>query len=348
MNVDIVARPEMKAAALRIPRDGARVRQAWKEISGLLDGHPNVADREHGLVFIPEWQWATEVTTLWVGIEVSTFDNLPPGLERIAIPAKKFAKVTVKGDRARMNETYHFLGEWFRNGPYERDVSEGSLGYEINRLHPVNPFDIPADTIDYFEFDIYAPIKEGVPDEIRSRYPGIIGTVIRKGVPLKIVGLESFVNQRGQKPEIVIPRLWQEQFMPRIGEIADRLPPYATIGLYQYEPPFGPGQDFRYLAGVEVDPHSAAPLPEGMTARTIPGDDRFVVTYRGKASGFGQVWDYFHGYWRQTQSEYEAIDDYEFERHDARYQGVDNENSVFELHFPIRKRVQETRLTDKT
>lgn len=62
MNVEIEEIPEMKAAVLRVPRDGKRVREAWARVTAWLDGHPAVAEREHG-VFIPEWQCATEMTT---------------------------------------------------------------------------------------------------------------------------------------------------------------------------------------------------------------------------------------------------------------------------------------------
>jgi hypothetical protein len=65
----------------------------------------------------------------------------------------------VLGDAAMMHETYEGLAAWFRGGPYERDVDEGSLGYERNALTPVNPFRIPANVIDTFDFEIYAPIK---------------------------------------------------------------------------------------------------------------------------------------------------------------------------------------------
>ncbi|WMT43512.1 effector binding domain-containing protein [Paenibacillus sp. D2_2] len=135
--------------------------------------------------------------------------------------------------------------------------------------------------------------------------------------------------------------------MPRIREIADIKQPFATIGLYQYEPPFGPHQNFRYIAGVEIESGSKASLPEGMTEVSIPEDDYVVITYRGKASGLGQVWDYFHGYWFPQQTEYDAVDDFEFERHDERFLGTDNEHSVFEMHFPIRKRTVDRRLTDQ-
>jgi hypothetical protein len=89
MNVTVVERPEMKAAVIRIPRDGHKVREAWKEVMAQLDGFPALADRKNGLVFIPEWQWETEVVMLWVGVEVTSFDSLPEGLEQITIPAKE-------------------------------------------------------------------------------------------------------------------------------------------------------------------------------------------------------------------------------------------------------------------
>jgi predicted transcriptional regulator YdeE len=347
--VDIVTRPEWKAAAIRVPRDGARVREAWKELESLLGDHPAVTERDFGYVFIPEWQWATEVTTLWVGVPVNSFEGLPSGIETLTIPARQFAATRVLGDAAMMHEAYEGLAAWFRSGPYERDVDEGTLGYERNSLTPVNPFHIPANAIDTFNYEVYAPIK-GLKASSIEAYPGILGAEVRKGRARRIVGMELEVfdrKKRGLKPEEIIPRFWQG-VMPRLDEIRDRKPPYGTIGLYSYAPPFGPGQDFRYFAGTEVEPDSDASLPEGMSERTIPADDTLVVTYRGKADGFGRAWDYFHGLWRQRQSAYDAIDDYEFEQYDERFLGPDREASVFELHFPIRPRVHEAfRLTEK-
>jgi len=171
--VEIVTRPEWKAAAIRVPRDGARVREAWKELESRLGGHPAVREREFGYVFIPEWQWATEVTTLWVGVAVESFEGLPSGLETLTIPARQYAATRVLGDAAMMHEAYAGLAEWFRNGPYERDVDEGTLGYERNALTPVNPFHIPANVIDTFDYEIYAPIKGLKADSTRSPGPTV-------------------------------------------------------------------------------------------------------------------------------------------------------------------------------
>ncbi|WP_339324624.1 hypothetical protein [Paenibacillus sp. FSL W8-0194] len=74
------------------------------------------------------------------------------------MPAKRFAKMTVQGNRTRMEEAYDALFKWFAEGAYVRDTRDGSFGFEMNRLHPLNPFDIPADEIDDFDFDIFAPI----------------------------------------------------------------------------------------------------------------------------------------------------------------------------------------------
>lgn len=160
MNVEIVERPEIMAAVIRIPRNGQLVREAWAQAATWLQDNQAVADREHGYVFIPEWQWATEVTTLWVGVPVNHTEGLPAGLVTIKLPARRYAKLTVQGDRAHMEEAYSHLFDWFEQGPFVRDTQEGSYGFETNRLHPVNPFDIPADEINAFDYDIYAPIMD--------------------------------------------------------------------------------------------------------------------------------------------------------------------------------------------
>ncbi|MDF2646049.1 MAG: AraC family transcriptional regulator [Paenibacillus sp.] len=155
----VVERPEMKAIVMRTIASQRDVRQAWKEIENAMADHSGRLNTDEGLVFIPEWQWSTRVETLWVGVAASSLDHVPDGFETITIPAKKYAKTTVRGDRSQMDRTYDSLWKWFESGGLERDIRKGSYGYEMNRLTPINPFHIPADVIDYFDFDIYAPIK---------------------------------------------------------------------------------------------------------------------------------------------------------------------------------------------
>lgn len=155
----VVERPEMKAIVLRTVQSRRDVRQAWREIENTVADHPDRLNADEGLVFIPEWQWATRVETLWVGVEVHSLDRVPEGLETITIPARRYAKTTMRGDEAEMHRTYDAVWKWFEREGLERDVTEGSFGFEANRLSPVNPFHIPAEEIKFFDYDIYAPIK---------------------------------------------------------------------------------------------------------------------------------------------------------------------------------------------
>ncbi|WP_052759766.1 GyrI-like domain-containing protein [Paenibacillus sp. DMB20] len=89
----IVERPEMKAIVLRTIANKRDVRLAWKEIEAAMADHSGRPNADEGLVFIPEWQWATRVETLWVGVQVNSLERVPEGLETITIPAKKYAKL---------------------------------------------------------------------------------------------------------------------------------------------------------------------------------------------------------------------------------------------------------------
>ncbi|MGZ9585272.1 GyrI-like domain-containing protein [Paenibacillus marinisediminis] len=159
MNISLVTRPEMTAAVIQTEQNGFDVRRGWRYIQTLLQDHPNRTSMDYGFVFVPEWQWVTGVNMLWVGVEVNSTDALPAGVETITIPARDYAKITVKGDRIHSERAYVALNSWFGRQGYTRDTSEGSIGFEANRLHPINPFDIPADKIQSFDYDIYAPIK---------------------------------------------------------------------------------------------------------------------------------------------------------------------------------------------
>lgn len=342
MRVSIIEKPSLKAVVIRTIRNGSKVREAWQTIQKLMKNNPSVSNDEYGLVLIPEWQWPTEVTTLWTGIEVSDFDRIPDGLETITIPARRFACITVKGDRAHMEETYAYLWEWFKSEGYKRDLNEGSYGYEANRLKPVNPFHIPANEIDWFDYDIYAPIKEN--EKVQSdRFPAIVKVEVQAEKARSIAGMDLFVKQSETPPVPLIGQLWH-RFMQRIEEIQDRSDNPRNYGLLSYNPPFGPGQDFTYLAGVEIEGN--APLPDGLVSRMIPEHLAAIVTFKGLAKDITQAWEFFHGGWL-SQSGYEAIDDYDYEVYDHRFFGTDNVESILEVRFPIRLKSTPSTLTDK-
>lgn len=159
MNISLVSRPEMLIAVRQAACNGHDVRRAWKEVEALAGNHRNRLNPNYGHVLIPEWQWAEGVQTLWVGVEMECEEDLPEGLEMMSIPARYYAKATVKGDRIHMERMHVALHAWLERQGYERDDSEGAYRFEANRLEPINPFELDADQIKIFDYDIYTPIK---------------------------------------------------------------------------------------------------------------------------------------------------------------------------------------------
>ncbi|QHT59731.1 hypothetical protein GXP70_07045 [Paenibacillus lycopersici] len=346
MRVRIVDMPEMKAAVIRSEMGGEYTRVAWRRIRELLDGCAAVGGEDYGLVFVPEWQWATGVRELWTGVEVSGFEELPDGVETITIPARTYAKLTVRGDIGGLDEAYGHLSRWFEREGIERDVSEGSFGFEANRLKPVNPFDIPRSELSFVDYDIYAPIAPGQAIET-DRFPHIEDFAIEAQPARRVVGVERFVRQQeGEHPLTAIPAIWEE-FRRLSAGWQDIRACGESFGLFSYAPPFEAGQNFSYLACVEVKEDDRVPIPAGMTERFIPAGECAVVTYRGALSGILEAWSFFHGSWRSRQSEYAAVDEFEYERYDGRFAGADNAESVIELHFPVVRAEQPAPLTDK-
>ncbi|MBB6732380.1 effector binding domain-containing protein [Cohnella zeiphila] len=156
--VEEVELPEWKAAVIRSECNGYGTREAWAKIREQLSGSPVYENAEEGFVFVPEWQWRTAVRELWTGVKVDSFDGLPDGVERWTVPGGRYARVTVRGGRDRIDAAYGILDDWFAVTGHIRNTEEGSFGFDANRLKPIHPFDVPADEIDWFDYDIYVPI----------------------------------------------------------------------------------------------------------------------------------------------------------------------------------------------
>lgn len=158
MEVYVLERAEMKTIAIKVGDGGAEVRKGWHLLQKKLEGR-SWNNRNIGYVFIPEWQWASGVKELYVGVELDT-DMVPRGAEKFVVPTKLYATIKVHGDKKHMEESYAFLNEWIKANGYEKDISKGSYSVEANPLKPVNPFDIPADEVKEYEYTIYAPVKK--------------------------------------------------------------------------------------------------------------------------------------------------------------------------------------------
>lgn len=159
MNISLVSRPEMLIAARQAVCNGHDVRRAWREVESLAGRYHSRLNPNYGYVLIPEWQWAEGVQDLWVGVEMDSQGVQPEGVELLTIPARYYAKATVRGDRIHMERVHVALHAWLERQGYERDDSEGAYRFEANRLEPINPFALDADQIKLFDYDIYTPIK---------------------------------------------------------------------------------------------------------------------------------------------------------------------------------------------
>jgi|GEM_PF-3417495 len=140
---------------------GKDVRRAWHELQSILKREKaEQDDKELGYVFCPQWTTEhTEELELWVGVKVGSEAQIAEGVDILHIPKKTYAAVTCKGDRAYMDRAYSYIYDWMGQNGYVSDNSEGIFSMEPNRLIPVNPFDLPADKIDRFDFDIMIAIK---------------------------------------------------------------------------------------------------------------------------------------------------------------------------------------------
>ncbi|PYI52606.1 GyrI-like domain-containing protein [Paenibacillus flagellatus] len=162
-DIQIVTVPAFQALAVRTGTtpDKGGTREAWRKLTEAIPpDDARWADTGDVCVFIPQRQWSREVDTLWVGMAVREFGDVPDGVERIDFPESLCLKARVYGDEARMNETYGAVFGWLeQSAEYELDDREGVLGIEANRLTPVNPLTVPYESIRTFDFDMLYPVR---------------------------------------------------------------------------------------------------------------------------------------------------------------------------------------------
>lgn len=164
VSVKVAVQPSFKALAVRTSVDTSKsgTREAWRILEEQLQaGDPRRVHSDTAYVFIPQKEWAEGVQTLWVGLAVHEFGEVPPELEPLTIPETLCATVRVHGGEAHMNEAYDAMFWWLQESEeYELDTGQGVLGIEANRLSPVNPFVIPYSQMDLFDYDMLYPIRE--------------------------------------------------------------------------------------------------------------------------------------------------------------------------------------------
>ncbi len=124
-----------------------------------------------------------------------------------------------------------------------------------------------------------------------------------------------------------IAQFWQH-YLPREHEITHRVQKDVCYGLCIS----GSGEDFRYVAGVEVSP--GAPVPAGMVTVQVPAQRYAVFTHTGTVESISDTFSYVyqHGLEDNGLRRKPGID---FEYYDARFTGPMDPASQLDLYFPI-------------
>lgn len=126
-------------------------------------------------------------------------------------------------------------------------------------------------------------------------------------------------------PEIV--RMWDQDFIPRVGEIRNRIGGHF-YGLMYTDESLPEGR-MPYMAAAEVS--SAEDVPDGMVSHTVPALRYAVYTHKGKASTLGQGWEIANREFHEAGYECGGVF---FEWYPPDYD--DSENSTTDLYFSIK------------
>jgi predicted transcriptional regulator YdeE len=149
------------AVRTRLTPDKSGTREAWRQLTEKVPlDDARLAAGPLAYVFIPQHQWAGKVDTLWVGLAVREFGDVPEGVEALEVSGGLCASARVHGNEAHMQRVYDELFAWLDRSPdYELDRREGVLGMETVPLEPVNALTIPYEAIETFDFTILYPVR---------------------------------------------------------------------------------------------------------------------------------------------------------------------------------------------
>ena len=143
--------------------DKSGTREAWTKLTAQVPlDDPRLTDGPSAYVFIPQEQ--IKVDTLWVGLAVREFGDVPDGIETLEISGGLCVSARVYGDEAHMWKVYDAIFAWLEQSPeYEMDRSEGVLGMETVPFKPFNALTIPYPDIETFSFTILYPVRKKSP-----------------------------------------------------------------------------------------------------------------------------------------------------------------------------------------
>ncbi|SFS64077.1 GyrI-like domain-containing protein [Paenibacillus sp. BC26] len=161
--VELVEVAPFKALAVRtgMTEDKSGTRKAWSVLTEQVPvTDTRLSEGPKAYVFIPQEQWNKEVDTLWVGLAVDVFGDVPAGMETLAVSGGLCISARVQGNEAHMWNVYDAIFAWLeQSAEYELDSSEGILGMETVPFEPFNALTVPYSEIETFNFTMLYPVR---------------------------------------------------------------------------------------------------------------------------------------------------------------------------------------------
>lgn len=160
-----------------------------------------------------------------------------------------------------------------------------------------------------------------------------VKAVIKTIEKMKIVGLEYQGNNVNQE----IGVLWS-QFIPRIHEIKSAKGDMKSYGICSpleesiEEVDLDQPNDFRYLAGIEVEDDTQ--LPEGMTSWYVEHQKYAMFTHVGPVEGLQDTYKAIYSQWL-PESGYDVEFTYDFELYDESFEPGDEQSKTY-IYIPIK------------
>ncbi|REE78675.1 GyrI-like small molecule binding protein [Paenibacillus taihuensis] len=162
--IDLIEVAPFKALAVRtgMTPDKSGTRAAWSQLTAQVPlNDERLTDSPSAYVFIPQEQWSGEVDTLWVGLAVHEFGDVPDGIEKLEMGGGLCVSAQVNGDEAHMWRVYEAIFGWLDQSPdYEIDSSEGVLGMETVPFEPLNALTVPYSELQTFHFTMLYPVRK--------------------------------------------------------------------------------------------------------------------------------------------------------------------------------------------
>ena len=232
-----------------------------------------------------------------------------PGVETMAC-------VLHRGPYAQVRDAYHALVHWVD--------SSGYLISGTNRdLFLQRPSS--AGTLEDAVTEVQFPIT---PKPFLSVVPSFKE---QKRMEIKIVTKPAFtvagMTYFGKNENSEIPQMW-DQFLPRSGEIEEKLEPQKCYGVCGAMDADG---RFRYLAGYQVKPGSD--LPDNMELWDVP--EQTYAVFPSTLQTIHEIYQYAFQTWL-PQSEYEHVPSPDFEFYDDDFDP--NKGTGLYIYIPVKKK----------